>query len=321
MQQAFDAMTPRQVDPPETAAVPVRQPRAATEILETAASLIASSGMRTSLKEIADACGILPGSLYHHFDSKEAILVELIEQYRADLDGLAVQVQRSPARRCPDRPIDEQIVTLAAGDGSLRTPSPGRVCCSRSTNHRRARARRWCASPRQHRRPRSRPRRSNVFRAGSGPWRPPGRHRPRDVRRSLLPGHAPHQPRRDRRRPGRRPACRRSGAASSSTASPTGRPDRRAARSIGRDEGRPADDRLVGRRRPDRRTSGSPCCDPSRGRSSGARATKPRRCGTSRRRRVSAPAACIAWWARRTSSCRRSCSRSSTGSARRGGTC
>ena len=35
------------------------------EILDTAARLFASSGMRTSLKQIADACGILPGSLYH----------------------------------------------------------------------------------------------------------------------------------------------------------------------------------------------------------------------------------------------------------------
>jgi AcrR family transcriptional regulator len=60
-----------------------------TEILETAARLFASSGMRTSLKQIADACGILPGSLYHHFESKEAIVVELIERYRADLDDIA----------------------------------------------------------------------------------------------------------------------------------------------------------------------------------------------------------------------------------------
>jgi AcrR family transcriptional regulator len=62
------------------------------EILETAASLFASSGLRTSLKEIADASGILPGSLYHHFDSKEAIIVELVERYRADLDTLAERV-------------------------------------------------------------------------------------------------------------------------------------------------------------------------------------------------------------------------------------
>ncbi|ORV47232.1 TetR family transcriptional regulator [Mycolicibacter engbaekii] len=59
-----------------------------TEILQTAADLIASSGLRTSLQEIADAAGILPGSLYHHFDSKEAILVELVRRYHADLERL-----------------------------------------------------------------------------------------------------------------------------------------------------------------------------------------------------------------------------------------
>ena len=35
---------------------------AADEILQTAASLIASSGLRTSLQEIADAAGILPAA-------------------------------------------------------------------------------------------------------------------------------------------------------------------------------------------------------------------------------------------------------------------
>ena len=60
-----------------------------TEILQTAASLIASSGLRTSLQEIADAAGILPGSLYHHFESKEAILVELLRRYHTDLDRIA----------------------------------------------------------------------------------------------------------------------------------------------------------------------------------------------------------------------------------------
>ena len=60
-----------------------------TEILQTAASLIATSGLRTSLQEIADAAGILPGSLYHHFESKEAILVELLRRYHSDLDRIA----------------------------------------------------------------------------------------------------------------------------------------------------------------------------------------------------------------------------------------
>jgi AcrR family transcriptional regulator len=64
-----------------------------TEILQTAASLIATSGLRTSLQEIADAAGILPGSLYHHFESKEAILVELLRRYHSDLDRIAEQAQ------------------------------------------------------------------------------------------------------------------------------------------------------------------------------------------------------------------------------------
>jgi AcrR family transcriptional regulator len=59
------------------------------EILETAATLFASSGLRASLKEIADACGILPGSLYHHFESKEAIVLELVRRFGQDLDRLA----------------------------------------------------------------------------------------------------------------------------------------------------------------------------------------------------------------------------------------
>lgn len=82
-----------------------------TEILQTAASLIASSGLRTSLQEIADAAGILPGSLYHHFESKEAILVELIRRYQDDLDRIGRMAQARLDE--PDsRPVSEQIVEL-----------------------------------------------------------------------------------------------------------------------------------------------------------------------------------------------------------------
>ncbi|MEB3981314.1 TetR/AcrR family transcriptional regulator [Mycobacterium sp. 663a-19] len=84
-----------------------------TEILQTAASLIASSGLRTSLQEIADAAGILPGSLYHHFESKEAILVELIRRYQDDLNriGLAAQARLDE----PDsRPVSEKILQLGS---------------------------------------------------------------------------------------------------------------------------------------------------------------------------------------------------------------
>lgn len=84
-----------------------------TEILQSAASLIASSGLRTSLQEIADAAGILPGSLYHHFESKEAILIELIRRYHADLDRIGEIAQQRLDEPDP-RPLFERIVELGS---------------------------------------------------------------------------------------------------------------------------------------------------------------------------------------------------------------
>lgn len=81
------------------------------EILQTANDVIAESGLRTSLQQIADAAGILAGSLYHHFESKEAILVELTRRYHAALDLVGEQaLSRLDA---PDpRPIEDQIIGL-----------------------------------------------------------------------------------------------------------------------------------------------------------------------------------------------------------------
>ncbi|MCV7437163.1 TetR/AcrR family transcriptional regulator [Mycobacterium seoulense] len=84
-----------------------------TEILTTAASLIAQSGLRTSLQEIADAAGILPGSLYHHFESKEAILIELIHRYQDDLDRIG-QAAQAKLDKADPRPVPEQIVELGS---------------------------------------------------------------------------------------------------------------------------------------------------------------------------------------------------------------
>ncbi len=84
-----------------------------TEILETAASLIASSGLRTSLQEIADAAGILPGSLYHHFESKEAILVELIHRYQDDLNRIG-QAAQARLNEPDSRPVSAKIIELGS---------------------------------------------------------------------------------------------------------------------------------------------------------------------------------------------------------------
>jgi AcrR family transcriptional regulator len=84
-----------------------------TEILQTAASLIASSGLRTSLQEIADAAGILPGSLYHHFESKEAILVELTHRYQDDLNRIG-QTAQARLDEPDSRPASEKSIELGS---------------------------------------------------------------------------------------------------------------------------------------------------------------------------------------------------------------
>jgi AcrR family transcriptional regulator len=61
------------------------------EILDAAADLFGNSGFRASMQELAEACGILPGSLYHHFESKEALIVELVQRYLAELDAVAAE--------------------------------------------------------------------------------------------------------------------------------------------------------------------------------------------------------------------------------------
>ena len=49
------------------------------EIVALAGEMFAARGFAgTTVREIADAAGILSGSLYHHFDSKESIVDELL---------------------------------------------------------------------------------------------------------------------------------------------------------------------------------------------------------------------------------------------------
>lgn len=51
-------------------------------MLDIAADLFAEQGFRsTTVRQIGDAAGVLSGSLYHHFDSKEAILDEILSAY------------------------------------------------------------------------------------------------------------------------------------------------------------------------------------------------------------------------------------------------
>ncbi|HEY2300180.1 MAG TPA: TetR/AcrR family transcriptional regulator [Jatrophihabitans sp.] len=56
------------------------------ELLGIAAELFAERGLRaTTVRDIADAAGILSGSLYHHFDSKESMVDEILRGFLDDL--------------------------------------------------------------------------------------------------------------------------------------------------------------------------------------------------------------------------------------------
>jgi AcrR family transcriptional regulator len=58
------------------------------ELLQIAAGLFADKGFKnTTVRDIADASGILSGSLYHHFDSKESMVDEILSTFQAELFG------------------------------------------------------------------------------------------------------------------------------------------------------------------------------------------------------------------------------------------
>jgi TetR/AcrR family transcriptional regulator, cholesterol catabolism regulator len=66
------------------------------QILAVAAKLFARKGVAaTTVREIADEVGILSGSLYHHFDSKEAMVDEILAPYLKDLRASYATVLRT----------------------------------------------------------------------------------------------------------------------------------------------------------------------------------------------------------------------------------
>jgi TetR/AcrR family transcriptional regulator, cholesterol catabolism regulator len=78
------------------------------ELLDIAARLFAERGLRaTTVRDIADAAGILSGSLYHHFDSKESMVDEIL---RGFLDALFDSYRAIVAKDLGPRGTLEAIV-------------------------------------------------------------------------------------------------------------------------------------------------------------------------------------------------------------------
>jgi AcrR family transcriptional regulator len=80
-----------------------------------AGELFAEKGFRaTTVREIADAAGILSGSLYHHFDSKESIGDEILSSFlNAVLDDYRAAVASSgDPREVLERIVRSTVDTL-----------------------------------------------------------------------------------------------------------------------------------------------------------------------------------------------------------------
>jgi AcrR family transcriptional regulator len=107
------------------------------QILDISAKLFATKGYTvTTVRDIADQAGILSGSLYHHFASKEIILSEILHEF---LDRLVSDFEAIVAAGgAPDHIFDELVrdsfrvieehrhaVALYQNESGLLTGQPG----------------------------------------------------------------------------------------------------------------------------------------------------------------------------------------------------
>lgn len=66
------------------------------ELLDLAAAMFAERGLRaTTVRDIADSAGILSGSLYHHFKSKEQMVEEVLRDFLDWLFGRYQEIVES----------------------------------------------------------------------------------------------------------------------------------------------------------------------------------------------------------------------------------
>jgi AcrR family transcriptional regulator len=67
-------------------------------LLEAALEVFARDGYRTAtIDDVAEAAGVTKGAIYHYFDTKEALLLRVIEHYQALAFGRAEDALRDPA--------------------------------------------------------------------------------------------------------------------------------------------------------------------------------------------------------------------------------
>ncbi|WP_344563431.1 TetR/AcrR family transcriptional regulator [Streptomyces axinellae] len=102
---------PKTPDAPDTPDTPKKVPAGAgrrAELLATAAEVFAELGYNaTTVRTIADRAGMLAGSLYYHFDSKESMVDDVLSAF---LDDLWTGYRRVEEAELAPRPTFEGLV-------------------------------------------------------------------------------------------------------------------------------------------------------------------------------------------------------------------
>lgn len=114
--------------PSEAATIDAPQQASARtdEIRAAAGALFATKGYAaTTMNDIANAVGILPGSLYHHFAAKETIAIELSKAFQAALYEVAVDSRTPEHAALPPEERLRQLVTDVAVVGKQHAPALG----------------------------------------------------------------------------------------------------------------------------------------------------------------------------------------------------
>ncbi|WP_454859027.1 TetR/AcrR family transcriptional regulator [Rhizobium binxianense] len=74
-----------------------------TRILHAASTLFVENGLQSSMAAIAQAADVAMGSLYHHFPSKEGLILEVCRQISTAMEQAVV------SRIDPSLPFDERV--------------------------------------------------------------------------------------------------------------------------------------------------------------------------------------------------------------------
>lgn len=84
-------------------------------ISEQAAALFATKGIAgTAVRDIAEKVGILSGSLYHYFDSKDAIADVIVTRYLEDLTSRYLKIANLPQETRLSALVHESLLSSEA---------------------------------------------------------------------------------------------------------------------------------------------------------------------------------------------------------------